>query len=1233
IDLYGDGLMSLEITGPVRQAPADGGALVTNTGTLQADGGRIALTAAAADGIVQNLVRAGGRISANTDAATGRRGEVVVAGTGGAVVIEGQVEARGVAAGQRGGTVEVVADRVLAAAGARIDASGSAGGGEIAFGQTRQGSAMPRRAQRTGVAAGAELRADATVLGQGGRVVLHSTDTTLMGGTVSARGGPRGGDGGFVEVSGERGFQVPGTVDASAPAGRPGQVLYDPDTLRIVADGTPGLLTDADVADGILAGDNPPGLALISPGQIVAVTGDLVLQATNSISVEAAVTKGSGSLTLQTTGAAGSITLGADLILGNGLTASGNLTLIAGTGGIAQTAGRIFADTLSVQSGGDVTLTGANNAIGTLTTSNVTGNFTLGTTGLPLLFAVGQGPVTLAGNIVVSGIFDVTARGTTLLQDAAGIITTPRLNAAADGDINLPGANQVQVLGPVTAGGETIFIVNARALTVAGPVRSTGEADGNIGLEVHNGDLVVDGTLSIAGTGLLSGIDLLVVGGDLIVNGRIDAIPEGGGQGVFALAATGNVTIGAGAVVRGNMLGENFDRIVAGRIPDQFPPYVHDQDLPVGITLAGTVESAGDAWLFLAAGTGGIRQTGGSVTAGGLFTESGADVRLDAAPNAVAGLITFNGAGIQVPGDFVLDNGTTPLTLAGQLQAANIGIITTGTFTLAPPGSLAIGNPGFLTAAGGRVSLRIGDLAIPDGITAIPGPRITGAIVEIAPAAAGTPMQVALPDAAPAPPAGTFTLRNALLAQIEVTDTFRFGATTFAGVTTTTAGDLQVAGNFDFAGAPGNEIGTLDLRGLGAVTQAAGTTLGADILSGAAGGALTVANAGNSLLYIGDMTAGGGIAVNSDGQIFLRGLVASPGQLVSLTTSGMIDIAADIAGAGERRIIAGELRVRTSDGGVTLTGANAIERLGESFSGGDMTLVNAGPLLTVPAGALVDISGTGSITATSGSITVDGTVQAQALTLTASNGTVAVNGFSAIASAGALALSARQVAVDGLIAGSTGITVDASQGATLAGIARTPDLRITTPAAVFGGLDATAARVRLLLGGSASGAIDAGTLEVADGGGALLTGTIAGIAGGPAAARGTRSAGGLTLGDPPANQFDFLFNDCPLAASVCARPPQPEVPGPDPSQPEMPGPDPSQPVAPPFEVPGRIVLGIPTYTVADNPAGVVGEVDPAGQPPANPLVTIPVLPLDSRPGRDTTEDRELAPPDVRAQDF
>ena len=71
LDLYGDGLLSLDVSNQVTQAPvgADGKpvtALVTNTGVIVADGGTVQLTARAADGVVQNLVDAGGRIRAAT---------------------------------------------------------------------------------------------------------------------------------------------------------------------------------------------------------------------------------------------------------------------------------------------------------------------------------------------------------------------------------------------------------------------------------------------------------------------------------------------------------------------------------------------------------------------------------------------------------------------------------------------------------------------------------------------------------------------------------------------------------------------------------------------------------------------------------------------------------------------------------------------------------------------------------------------------------------------------------------------------------------------------------------------------------------------------------------------------------------------------------------------------------------------------------------------------------------
>ena len=98
LDLYGDGLLSLDVTNQVVQTPRDASgqaatALVTNTGVIQADGGTVQLTARAADGIVANLVEAGGKIRAASVGA--QTGVVALNGVGGSIVVEGQLSAPG----------------------------------------------------------------------------------------------------------------------------------------------------------------------------------------------------------------------------------------------------------------------------------------------------------------------------------------------------------------------------------------------------------------------------------------------------------------------------------------------------------------------------------------------------------------------------------------------------------------------------------------------------------------------------------------------------------------------------------------------------------------------------------------------------------------------------------------------------------------------------------------------------------------------------------------------------------------------------------------------------------------------------------------------------------------------------------------------------------------------------------------------------------------------------------
>ena len=209
-------------------------ALVTNTGVIVADGGTVQLTARAADGIVQNLVQAGGKIRAATMG--GQTGTVALNGVGGSIVVEGQLRRPGHRAGHQGGEIEVATTAMSSSRRPR----GSAPRARPAAARSR--SAPPWRAPRaarrqptvvaanTVIQAGAKISANATGKGDGGKVTVLSTTSTHMAGTINAKGGTFGGNGGFVEVSGDAGFSLTGAIDVSAPQGTIGTILLDPRT-------------------------------------------------------------------------------------------------------------------------------------------------------------------------------------------------------------------------------------------------------------------------------------------------------------------------------------------------------------------------------------------------------------------------------------------------------------------------------------------------------------------------------------------------------------------------------------------------------------------------------------------------------------------------------------------------------------------------------------------------------------------------------------------------------------------------------------------------------------------------------------------------------------------------------------------------------------------------------------------------------------------------------------------
>ncbi|HEX2890246.1 filamentous hemagglutinin N-terminal domain-containing protein, partial [Vineibacter terrae] len=241
VDLAGDGLINFQLGDPVSRQPVDAQGnkrpLAANTGTINADGGVVTLSARAARGVVDNVVNAGGTINAR---AVRNDGGVVVFGADeGTVNVTGTVDVSGAAAGQRGGQVVATAAKgtVNVAASARINASGGSGGGTVLVGGGKQGQGPIANAKNTTVAPGASINADATHQGHGGTVVVWADNATVFGGSISAKGGPQGGDGGFAEVSGKVFLDFNGLVDLRSARGATGTLLLDPSDITI-SDGT-----------------------------------------------------------------------------------------------------------------------------------------------------------------------------------------------------------------------------------------------------------------------------------------------------------------------------------------------------------------------------------------------------------------------------------------------------------------------------------------------------------------------------------------------------------------------------------------------------------------------------------------------------------------------------------------------------------------------------------------------------------------------------------------------------------------------------------------------------------------------------------------------------------------------------------------------------------------------------------------------------------------------------------
>ncbi len=141
-------------------------------------------------------------------------------------------------AGEKGGKIHILGDVNRIFRPARIDASGPSGGGEALIGGDFRGKNphIPR-SRNTFIDSGASVFADATLNGNGGRVIVWSDEATISAGFLSAQGGAQGGNGGLIEIS-SKGFLSPlGKTTTLAPLGRTGVLFLDPCAVTISSAG------------------------------------------------------------------------------------------------------------------------------------------------------------------------------------------------------------------------------------------------------------------------------------------------------------------------------------------------------------------------------------------------------------------------------------------------------------------------------------------------------------------------------------------------------------------------------------------------------------------------------------------------------------------------------------------------------------------------------------------------------------------------------------------------------------------------------------------------------------------------------------------------------------------------------------------------------------------------------------------------------------------------------------
>ncbi|MGK5028430.1 YDG domain-containing protein, partial [Janthinobacterium sp. MDT1-19] len=477
-----------------------------NLGQIIAQGGSIGMAGA--------LVSQRGVLNANS-AIVGENGRIVLKASGKTLLEAGSVTSA-TGAG-KGGEISVLGEQVGLFGNAHVDASGRQGGGTVLLGGDYQGkNAAVQNARQVVVNKDASIAADAIDRGQGGKVIVWGDASARVHGSISARGGAAGGDGGFVETSGHY-LAVDGArVDTRARAarGKTGDWLLDPYDIDVVA-GNGGALSGVnDFTDAPTTGTTTIGAGLISAAtsnvllqaqhdinfnEVVAITQagvGLKAQAGNSINVNQAITTNGGALILSANDNGGATAQGSSAVL--------------------------HVDAALSSQGGSVALTGADIVFG------VAGSLNVGGGNAELRANKFDGRIGLNGS---GGQIVGTAVGQTLLLQAdnmnlQGGVAYGGAAGGAAVTLRAESANREINLGSKAVGKLSLSSADLNAISAANLTLGHAAMTGAIGV-----DQAVTVAIGATGPATLQ----LVTGGAIAID--------------HALAVAGNLSLTAGSTV------------------------------------------------------------------------------------------------------------------------------------------------------------------------------------------------------------------------------------------------------------------------------------------------------------------------------------------------------------------------------------------------------------------------------------------------------------------------------------------------------------------------------------------------------------------------------------------------------------------------------------------------------------------------------------------------------------